>query len=213
MHTGLGKPGVHGNRACCLALLLAGLSTVHAAGSQVYKFTDEDGVVHYTNIRPEGVRDFSTLNFPCYASDPECRKVDWESVPLNTTAFLDEIRLAAARFSVDEPLIRAVIHAESAYQPDAISPKGARGLMQLTPDTQAELQVEDPFHPESNIDGGTYYLSQMLAEFDGDLELASAAYNAGPAAVKRYDGVPPYPETVEYVRRVEILYRRYSAPR
>ncbi len=191
------------------AVLFTSLWLVPPLAADVYKFTDENGVVHYTNIRPEGVTDYTTFTFPCYASDPKCRQVDWEQVPLNTTAFRDEIVLAASRYSVDESLIRAVIHAESAYQPNALSPKGAQGLMQLMPDTQAELQIEDPFHPESNIGGGTWYLAQMLAEFGGNVELAAAAYNAGPGAVRDHGGVPPYPETREYVRRVRILYRRY----
>jgi len=165
--------------------------------------------MHYSNVRPaEGVR-YSTLDFPCYASDPTCRRIDWDRVPLNTLAFAAEIRRAASAHAVEEALIRAVIHAESAYQPDAVSPRGARGLMQLMPETQAELRVPDAFHPAGNIDGGTSYLARMLNEFGGDLELAAAAYNAGPGAVRDHGGVPPYPETREYVRRVLILYRRY----
>ena len=180
---------------------------------QVYKYTDADGVVHYTNIKPRYGQRYATLNFPCYASDPSCRAVDWEQVPLNTTQFNDEISRASARYSVDESLIRAIIHAESAYQAEAKSPKGAQGLMQLMPETQQELEVLDPYHPESNIDGGTYHLSRMLDLFDNDLDLAAAAYNAGEGAVQRHGGIPPYAETREYVRRIRILYRRYSAAR
>ena len=114
-------------------------------------------------------------------------------------------------FTVDESLIRAIIHAESAYQPDALSPRGAQGLMQLMPATQEELQVIDVFDPASNIEGGTLYLSQLLDQFDDQVELATAAYNAGPGAVREYGGIPPYQETREYVRRVKILYRRYRS--
>ena len=116
---------------------------------------------------------------------------------------------AAAEYAVDAALVRAVIHAESAYQVDAKSPKGAQGLMQLMPATARELDVADAFDPESNIWGGTRYLAAMLELFDGDITLASAAYNAGPGAVQRYGGVPPYAETKEYVRRIRILHRRY----
>jgi soluble lytic murein transglycosylase-like protein len=130
------------------------------------------------------------LRFPCYAADPKCRSVRWEKVPLNTRSYSSEISSAAAFNAVDESLIRAIIHAESAYQPDARSPKGAQGLMQLMPSTAAELQVGNPFK--------------------GDVELATAAYNAGPNAVYKYGGVPPYDETREYVRRVTILYKRYG---
>jgi len=190
-----------------MALLLAVPVT---ASAQVYKWVDENGIVTFSNIAPPTDRDYQVLRFPCYAADPKCRSVSWEKVPLNTQAFRREIQSAASFNAVDESLIRAVIHAESAYQPDARSPKGAQGLMQLMPDTAAELEVRNPFDPAENIDGGARYLSQLLAEFKGDLELAAAAYNAGPGAVYKYGGVPPYDETQEYVRRVKILYKRYG---
>jgi len=178
--------------------------------AQVYKWVDENGVVTFSNIAPPTDQEYKVLRFPCYAADPKCRSVRWEKVPLNTRAFSSEIRSAASYNAVDESLIRAIIHAESAYQPDARSPKGAQGLMQLMPSTAADLQVGNPFDPAENIDGGTRYLSQLLAEFKGDVELATAAYNAGPNAVYKYGGVPPYDETREYVRRVKILYKRYG---
>lgn len=192
-------------------LLAGGLLAPLCHASEIYKFTDENGIVHYTNVRPQGVARIATLHFPCYASDPSCRGVDWEQVPLDMATFRDEILTAASRYSVDESLIRAIIHAESAYQTDAVSPKGAQGLMQLMPETQRELEVADPFNAEANIDGGTYYLAQMLHKFGGDVEMAAAAFNAGAGAVQRYAGVPPFAETREYVRRIQILYRRYRA--
>ncbi len=197
------------------ALLLAWLNGLLSlmvsicAVADVYKFTDAEGVVHYTSIKPGSEQNYSTFRFPCYASDPKCREVDWEQVPLNTRLFSDEISTAAARYSVDESLIRAIIHAESAYQPDALSPKGAQGLMQLMPAVQEELQIAKPFDPESNIEGGTYHLARMLKQFDDSVELAAAAYNSGAAVVVEYGGIPPFSETREYVRRVQILYRRY----
>ncbi len=194
--------------AMCAALFL--FAVPHKVGAQVYKWIDENGIVTFSNIAPPKDQDFQVLRFPCYAADPKCRSVSWEKVPLNTQSFRDEIHSAAQFNAVDESLIRAIIHAESAYQSDAQSPKGAQGLMQLMPATQAELEVTNPFDPEDNIQGGTRYLSQLLAEFDGDLELAAAAYNAGPTAVYKYGGIPPYDETREYVRRVKILYRRYE---
>jgi soluble lytic murein transglycosylase-like protein len=181
-----------------------------AAEAQVYKWVDEDGIVTYSNIAPPTDYTFDVLRFPCYASDPKCRSVSWEKVPLNVRSFRDEISAAAASNAIEESLIRAIIHAESAYQPDAQSPKGAQGLMQLMPATQSEVEVVDPFDPAENIRGGTLYLSRLLEEFRGDVELAAAAYNAGPAAVYRYGGIPPFDETQEYVRRVKILQRRYD---
>jgi len=180
------------------------------ARAQVYKWVDEDGIVTYSNIAPPEDQDFQTLRFPCYAADPRCRSVPWERVVLNTRSFRNEIQSASRAHLVDESMIRAIIHAESAYQVDAQSPKGAQGLMQLMPNTQAELDVSDPFNPQDNIQGGARYLSQLLAQFNGDFELAAAAYNAGPGAVNKYGGVPPYDETQEYVRRVKILHRRYG---
>jgi len=192
--------------AACLAWPLG---PAPAGASEIYKFTDAEGIVHYTNVKPHGNIDYRTFTFPCYASDPKCRAVDWEQVPLNTSVFRDEIRTAASRYELEESLIRAIIHAESAYQPDAVSPKGAEGLMQLMPEVQAELKVADPSVPERNIDGGAFHLSRLLRQFGGNVELAAAAYNAGAGAVERHNGVPPYTETREYVRRVQILYRRY----
>jgi len=197
-------------RAVILAGVLLALLIPLCGQAQVYKWVDEDGIVSYSNIAPPTDQDFQVLRFPCYAADPKCRSVSWEKVPLNTRSFRTEIRSAAQLTAVDESLIRAIIHAESAYQTDAQSPKGAQGLMQLMPAIQAELDVSNPFDPEDNIRGGALYLSQLLTEFDGDYELAAAAYNAGPTAVYKYGGVPPYDETQEYVRRVKILYRRYG---
>ncbi|MCW8925126.1 MAG: lytic transglycosylase domain-containing protein [Xanthomonadales bacterium] len=192
-------------------LVILSLSGAHSVQAQVYKFTDENGVTHYTSVRPESLANVAVLNFPCYASDPKCSQLDWEHIPLNRRAFEEEIRAAAEVFEVDGALVRAIIHAESAYQPDALSPRGAQGLMQLMPTTQQELQVVDVFDPVDNITGGTRYLAALLDQFDQDVELATAAYNAGPNAVRKHGGVPPYAETREYVRRVKILYRRYRS--
>ena len=190
-----------------VALLLGSQSIL----AEVYKFTDKDGIVHYTNVRPAGQQKVITFSFPCYASDPSCNQLDWEKIPLNRGAFIEEIQMAAEVHTVDDALIRAIIHAESAYQPEALSPKGAQGLMQLMPATQAELEIVDVFDPVSNIEGGTRYLSGLLDQFDQNVELAAAAYNAGPGAVTEYGGIPPYKETREYVRRIKILYRRYRS--
>ena len=193
------RPAVLG--ALCMA------ATVLQA--DVYKWVDENGVVSFSNIEPPANQDYKVLKFPCYASDPKCRSISWEKVPLNTRSYQNEIEAAAEYTAVEVSLIRAIIHAESAYRADAQSPKGAQGLMQLMPATQKALEVSDPFNPAHIIDGGARYLSDLLLEFDGDITLAAAAYNAGSGAVRKYGGIPPYEETREYVRRVRILYRRY----
>lgn len=112
------------------------------------------------------------------------------------------IRKAARTHNLPESLIAAVIHTESAFTANAISPKGARGAMQIMPQTQKELGLKDPYDAESNVMAGSAYLRQQLDRF-GTLELALAAYNAGPGNVVKYGGIPPFPETIRYVRQVK----------
>ncbi len=116
------------------------------------------------------------------------------------------IRNAADRYGVPFTLIKAVIQVESDFNPEAVSPKGARGLMQIMPFNFKTLAITDPFDPHQNIMGGTRYLKQLLARYRQQVPLALAAYNAGPDAVDRYRQVPPFSETREYVRRVMALY-------
>lgn len=115
---------------------------------------------------------------------------------------------AARRHDLDPELVLAVVGVESAFQPDAVSPKGARGLMQLMPRTALALGVRDAFDPQDNLDGGTRHLSELLALYEGDLRRALAAYNAGAGAVARHGGLPPYRETRDYVRKVLERYGR-----
>jgi hypothetical protein len=109
---------------------------------------------------------------------------------------------AARRHSLDPDLVQAVVAVESGFRPDAVSPKGAQGLMQLMPYTARALGVKDSFDPAANLDGGTRYLRALIKRYDGDVRRALAAYNAGEGAVARHGGVPPYPETLAYVRKV-----------
>lgn len=109
---------------------------------------------------------------------------------------------ASKKYNVDESLIKAVIRQESAYDPQATSYCGAQGLMQLMPETAKELGVQDAYNPRDNIMGGTKYLRRLLDQFDGNMTKAIASYNAGPGAVQQHGGVPPYPETQDYVSKV-----------
>lgn len=177
------------------------------AEAQVYTYTDENGVTVYTDRKPDSNR-YRVHNLGCYGT---CRKgVDWQRTPLKPGAFDAEIRAASEIFDVDKALVRAIMHAESWFEPEAVSHSGAQGLMQLMPATQQRFGVRNPFDPLDNITAGVAYLAWLHEEFGGDLERVIAAYNAGENAVRRHGGVPPYAETREYLRRVNILFRRYS---
>lgn len=177
----------------------------------VYTYV-KDGVTHYTNVRPQNagapVRTLFTYVETCYAC-AALPGVDFSTVRLNTTAYAEEIRAAARQHGVDEALVRAVMHAESAFNPNALSHKGAQGLMQLIPATAQRFGVQDPFDPAQNIRGGVQYLRWLLDRYNNDTTLAAAGYNAGEGNVDRHGGVPPFQETQLYVSRVATLHARY----
>jgi hypothetical protein len=176
----------------------------------VYKITRANGVTEYTNIHPNhgGYRVLFTYISTCYACSLHST-VNWMLTALNRDAYRNEVAAAATEFGVDPALLRAVIHAESAFNPNAISNKGAQGLMQLIPGTASDMGVNNPFDVSQNIRGGAQYLAGLLKEFNGDERLATAAYNAGPQNVVKYNGVPPFDETRVYVDRVATLRQRY----
>ena len=175
----------------------------------IYKYSESDDVMVFTNKKPQHVTEFEVLKYDCYACNPDS-KIDWYRVRLNLTSYSDAVTQAAKKHQVDPALIRALMHAESAFNPNATSHKGAQGLMQLMPATAKELGVEDALNPAQNIAGGAKYLAKLLKQFNGNIQLATAAYNAGPTAVRKYNGVPPYKETEVYVERVGILHQRYQ---
>ncbi len=146
-----------------------------------------------------------------YLPAPDTAVKPLSCMSLRRKQFQPIILKASDRYGVDPDLIRAVIHVESAYDPYAVSNRGASGLMQLMPATARELGVTDVFDPEHNIFGGVKYLKQLLSLFDGDPELALAAYNAGMGRVRKYDGVPPYEATRDYIRRVLALVNEYRS--
>ena len=159
--------------------------------------------------RPPSHGAYVVIRPQCFACSPEST-VNWHATRLYRDAYASEIEQAAQLYNVDPALVRAVIHAESGFNVHARSPKGAIGLMQLMPATARQLGVANPRHPRENIHGGARYLAEMLVRFRNDLTLATAAYNAGPQAVQKYAGVPPYAETRVYVQRVRILHQRYK---
>lgn len=188
-------------------LALTPAAHARAARSAIYKYRDDQGVVHYTDRRPAQA-EYTLVQTYCPACDPRS-PVDWRTVRLNPEAYRDEIAAAARRWGIDPALVRAVIHAESAFNPEAISRAGAQGLMQLMPQTAGDYGVTDAFDVGQNIEAGTRHLAELLARYRGDIRLATAAYNAGAGAVERHGGVPPFAETRVYVERVGILHRRY----
>lgn len=191
---------------CALFLLLL-VCGLQAAAAQVYRYVDENGVTVLTNIKPDRGRYPDAVNVGCYGT---CiRGVDWHATPLRHDQFVDEVDTATERFGLDPALLRAIMHAESWFNPMAVSHAGAQGLMQLMPATAQHYGVEDPFDPSQNVIGGAAYLADLLRRYEGNWQLAVAAYNAGETAVAEYQGVPPYAETREYLRRVGILRDRY----
>ncbi len=189
-----------------ILLLFVGLTT--ASAGNIYKYTDSNGVVTYTNIRPDR-SGYSVVNLKCRNCGWR-RSVNWSNVPLELEAYTTEILTQARRHDLPESYLRAVIHAESSFRPTVVSDMGAQGLMQLMPATARRYGVRRPFDPAENIRGGATYLRFLLDLFEGDRKLAAAAYNAGEGAVKRFGGVPPYEETRNFVSRVHTLERRYE---
>jgi len=202
-------------RAILVALVLA--APLSAGAGSIRKWVDEDGVVHYSNVRESdrpparyvrmpggGVRivlEGQRENAPRKTGTPTRRRETDEY-----DAILGE---AAARYAIPVALARAVLAAESNFDPNAVSRAGALGLMQLMPQTAAEMYVADAFDPRENIFGGVRYLRVLTNLFDGDLVKVIAAYNAGPEAVRKAGGIPNIPETQAYVARVLRLYREY----
>jgi len=177
------------------------------SGTKIYKYL-KSGTTSFSDV-PPSKGSYIVYRPSCYACNVTSN-INWYSTPLHLDKYEDEINLAARQFDLDPALVRAVIHAESGFNARARSPKGAIGLMQLMPGTARMLGVTGVHIPSHNILGGAQYLADLLAQFKNDVALAAAAYNAGPEAVQKYAGVPPYAETQVYVQRVKILHQRYK---
>jgi soluble lytic murein transglycosylase len=177
------------------------LTPATRARGPVYSYTDANGVVHFSN-RPADSR-YQKLS----PSESDGR-IEWVAGATQPGDIDRLIRLAAHENQVQPALVKAVIKAESNFDARATSRRGAKGLMQLMPKTARAMGAEDLHDPEENVRAGARYLRHMLDRY-GDMRLALAAYNAGPTAVDRYRGVPPYRETRAYVKRVLNYYRRY----
>lgn len=169
-----------------------------------------NGVVEFSTRRQPGAKVASHYVETCYAcaAKPD---VNFSKIPLKSGHYDAAIVSAAQKHSIDPAWVRAIIHAESNFNPRAVSHAGAQGLMQLMPATARRFGVSAPFDPLQNISGGTKYLAWLLKRFNGNHTLATAAYNAGEGAVDRYNGIPPYRETRNYVQRVGTLRTRYTS--
>ena len=181
--------------------VIAGLASlafsVQSTPAEIYQFIGPNGAISLTNV----------------PSDPRFRKIEIESSRFHTTLSERElepvIRRHSSQHQLHPALIRAIIKAESDFDPRAVSRSGAIGLMQLMPQTAVRLDVRDMYDPDDNVGGGTKYLRQLLNRFHGNLPLALAAYNAGENAVERYQALPPFDETRQYVRKVLRYYRTF----
>jgi len=186
----------------------------HLVRGQVYSYI-QDGVRHYTSRAPRGGAGITAMRTIKYSFMETCYAcaarpgINFNTLRLNTGAYSAEISAASRDYGVDEAIVRAIIHAESAFNPNALSRVGAQGLMQLMPATARRFGVGNAFDAAQNIRGGVQYLAFLLKRFNGDLSLAAAGYNAGEGAVDKYKGVPPYSETQRYVQRVGLLAQRY----
>jgi len=181
-------------------LTLLGLTffVTPCAQADIYVYVDSAGVFHFTNTP-------TSSRYKVYMSESS----RYRNALYNIESYDDVITEAARRNGISSSLLKALIHVESYFNPRAVSKKGALGLMQIMPENLEALNINDPFDPWENIMGGARYFKLMLERFSGQLDLALAAYNAGPTVVEKYNDIPPYPETRNYVQKVMKAFRIY----
>jgi soluble lytic murein transglycosylase-like protein len=189
-----------------LVMIISLISIYAPCWAGIYKYEDEKGVVHFSN-RPRDPQ------FKLYIGDNteeerEILETSVETAPPsidnNYDALISEV---SNKYQVDSALVKAIIRAESGFNPIAVSQKGARGLMQLMPETASRVNVSNPFNPQENIEGGVRYFKYLLSLFHNDIRLSLAAYNAGENIVSKLGTIPPYRETIDYVRKVLHFYQ------
>lgn len=197
------------HRPCILSVVC--LFLVALAGpvqADIYKYEDNEGVVHFTDTPTD--RKFKIFMRDLQKDRKLRTSFRFSTLCRNPAEFDPIISSLCSEYGVDRSLVKAVIHAESGYNPNAVSPKGAKGLMQLMPKTAQGLKVGNSFDPKDNIRGGIKYLRFLLDTFKGDVTLTLAAYNAGLSRVSQYGGVPPFEETRNYISKVLNYQRTYQ---
>lgn len=194
-----------------LSFLVTSLSA-----SPIYVYKEADGSTHFSTKKPKGIeakvyrgKSGSYSHYKTISPRYSVSRVFLKS-RIFKDKYSDIISAASTRYGLGESLIKAVIHAESAFNPQAVSHKGAKGLMQLMPQNLKMYGVINPFDPQQNILAGSKMLAGLINRYAGDLRLALAAYNAGEGAVEKYNGVPPYQETINYVKKVLHFKKLYS---
>ena len=192
---------------CHSIMFLCAVTTPCFVTADIYRYVDEDDIVHFTDA-PADKR--FKIFMRDYKKDKELRTKLRYASSVNPAEYEQLIKSCSEKYGVNQNLVKAVIHAESGYDQNAVSRKGAGGLMQLMPETAKSLNVADRFNPRDNVDGGVKYLRFLLDTFRGDVSLAVAAYNAGLTKVAKYGGIPPYNETRTYVNRVLSYMKSYQ---
>jgi len=208
----MGNSGVRPYRAYSIPAFLAGmlLCFSHALHADVYKYVDKYGRITYTDKPGSGNYVRLIKTWKGWAEQPRA-KLNSAEFAKNKKKYTPTVEYAAELYKLPKSLLHAVITAESAYDPGAVSIAGAVGLMQLMPDTARRYGVKDRKDPYENIHGGSRYLRDLLNMFHNDMTLALAAYNAGENAVVKYGNrIPPFPETQNYVRKVISYYKEYN---
>ena len=190
---------------------IVGLISICAPGwADIYKYEDENGVVHFANCPRDP-------KFKLFIQDRKEKEEEMRHpsagpvarMPVNNN-YDSLISGASKKYQVDFALIKAIIRAESGFNPIAVSRKGAKGLMQLMPSTASRVNVSNPFNPEENIEGGVRHFKYLLSVFNNDVRLSLAAYNAGEDIVSKLGDIPPYRETMDYVRKVLYFYQVHN---
>lgn len=192
------KNKIIGFTICYVVVIL--FSAGSSAYADIYRYIDENGVMHFTNTPTSSSHEYKLF----------LREKPNVATQYSPQIYDRIIAEASRQYGVSFPLLKAIIKAESDFNPRAVSKKGAKGLMQIMPENFKPLGIEDPFDPTQNIHAGARYFKQMYERFNGKLALSLAAYNAGPQAVERYKTVPPFEETEEYVRRVLKFFYDYK---